>query len=96
LKEAFDIRMLLVTRGAKGAILSDAVNFYECEGFKVIVADTIGSGDSFLAGFLKKYLEGKPMGEALTYACAVGALVATCRGAIPAVSEEEIWKIMNG
>lgn len=92
---AFNIPTLLVTCGANGAILSDAVNFYECEGFKVKVADTIGSGDSFLAGFLKKYLEGKPWQEALTHACALGALVATHHGAIPFVTGEEILNLID-
>ncbi|HUM47055.1 MAG TPA: carbohydrate kinase [Chitinophagales bacterium] len=95
LKKLFTIQLLLVTRGANGAMVLNDTGFYESAGFKVKVADTIGSGDSFLAGFLKKYLDGKPVHEALNYACAVGATVATHHGAIPMISEEEVAALME-
>lgn len=95
LKNLFKTQLLVVTRGANGAIVLSDTGFYECSGFKVKVADTIGSGDSFLAGFLKKYLAGQPISEAITYACAVGAIVATHHGAIPIVTEEEISGLLK-
>jgi fructokinase len=56
----------------------------------VTVKDTIGSGDSFLASFLKKWLYLSHPEECLSYACAVGALVATHQGATPKIQESEI------
>ena len=95
LKSTFNIRLLLVTRGGKGAVVLNDSGFYESTGYKVKVADTIGSGDSFLAGFLKMTTSGKPIEEALHFACAIGAIVATYHGASPAVTEKEIQNLMD-
>lgn len=95
LKSAFNIRLLLVTRGGNGALARNDTAFFESQGYKVKVADTIGSGDSFLAGFLKMFLSGSPVQEALNFACATGAVVATYDGAIPAVTEREILQLMD-
>jgi len=95
LKEKFSLQTIIVTKGAEGALLLNDEDFFRVNGFKVMVADTVGSGDSFLAGFLKNYLEGKPIMEALTYASALGALVATHHGANPSVNEKEILEMMQ-
>ncbi|MBO9619226.1 MAG: carbohydrate kinase [Niabella sp.] len=83
LQEQFNIETLIVTRGAKGAVINYDNKFYVHDGFKVPVADTIGSGDSFLAAFLSKFIENKNVGAALTFACTVGAFVATKEGGCP-------------
>lgn len=62
----------------------------EHPGFQVTVEDTIGSGDAFLAAFLHQYLRGKSPADSLPYACAVGAYVASQRGATPAVPDNFI------
>ncbi len=95
LRESFRLKVLLVTRGGNGAIVLNETGFCESPGFKVKVADTIGSGDAFLAGFLKMFASGKPVQEALNFACAAGALVATYPGAIPAVTEKEIMQLIG-
>ena len=96
LKARFKLKGILVTRGANGAFFIDENNeVFEHQGFKVIVNDTIGSGDSFLAAFITKWLSGETPGEALKYACAVGAFVATQKGATPVISEENIMKAMQ-
>lgn len=95
LKEKFELQALIVTQGGDGAMLLDGTNFYKSIGYKVVVADTIGSGDSLLAGFLKNYLSGNPPAYALDYACALGALVASFHGANPPIKEEEIISLMN-
>ncbi len=83
LQDRFHIETLIVTRGAKGAVVNYNNRFYAHQGFKVKVADTIGSGDSFLAGFLSKFIEGTPIDATLAYACSVGAFVATREGGCP-------------
>lgn len=95
LRSTFNISLFLVTRGANGAMVLHDSGYFESQGYKVKVADTIGSGDSFLAGFIKMITSGKPIEEALHFACAVGAIVATYHGAIPAVTEKEILKLME-
>jgi fructokinase len=57
----------------------------------VQVEDTIGSGDAFLATFVSGYLTGLKLPEILRHACAMGALVATRKGATPLVD----WKVVE-
>ncbi len=96
LKEKFNLKTLIVTKGSDGAMLIDNQGFFESKGFKVEVMDTIGSGDSFLAGFLKNYLSGNSPEYSLTYACALGALVASHKGANPMINEMDILKMIEG
>ena len=91
----FNIETLIVTQGSDGAMLWNEGEFHKSHGYKVHVADTIGSGDSFLAGFLKNIFEGKPATFAIDYACALGALVASHHGANPAIREEDILAMMQ-
>jgi fructokinase len=96
LKARFKLKGILVTRGANGAFFIDENNkLSEHQGFNISVNDTIGSGDSFLAAFISKWLSGETPGVALKYACAVGAFVATQKGATPVISEENILKAMK-
>lgn len=95
LKERYQLKGIIVTRGGNGAFFLDENNeFAEHQGFKVTVNDTIGSGDSFLASFITKWLNGETPAEALKFACAVGAFVATQKGATPVISENDILKVM--
>lgn len=82
-----------VTRGANGAILYSGDNFFEHPGFKVEAKDTVGAGDAFTAAYISALIQKKPPGEALRFACATGALVASKTGAVPVYSVSEIEKI---
>lgn len=93
-QKKYSLQSIIVTKGGDGAVLLHD-QFNRVPGFKVTVADTVGSGDAFLAGFLKKYMHGESPADALTYAGALGALVATHHGANPAIREEEILKLMR-
>lgn len=96
LKERYQLKGIIVTRGGNGAFFMDEYNeVSEHQGFKVTVNDTIGSGDSFLASFITKWLNGETPAEALKFACAVGAFVATQKGATPVILEEDILIIMQ-
>ncbi len=91
-----DVDLILVTRGAHGAAYYDRESSAEHAGFKVQVADTVGSGDSFLAMFISKALNGIDPEECIKYACAMGAAVASQNGATPDIDlDQEIKKLMN-
>jgi len=90
LQDRFQIETIIVTCGAKGAIVNYDHRFYYHNGFKVNVADTIGSGDSFLAAFLSKFIADRNVESALAFGCTVGAFVATQEGGCPEYTPEDI------
>ena len=83
-------KQVCVTLGGDGAVLFSDNQFVYSKGFKVKVADTVGAGDSFLATLISKLLQDIEAQEAITYACAIGALVASKSGANSAISKQEI------
>lgn len=86
---------ICVTLGSHGAIYFENGEFYRHCGYRVKVADTVGSGDSFLAGLTYKLLNNTPPQEAVSFACALGALVASHHGATPEISLKEIENFMH-
>jgi len=89
-RERYNLKTLCVTLGEKGAALLDEADFVQQSGFPVTVADTIGSGDAFLAAYLYKTTQRESAQRTLAFACATGAYVATKQGATPLFSEEDI------
>ncbi|MDN3595807.1 carbohydrate kinase family protein [Zunongwangia endophytica] len=87
-------KSICVTKGSHGAVLFTEEKLYYNSGYKVKVADTVGSGDSFLASLISKLLKNEAPQKALNYACAMGALVASKEGANPKFSSEEIEVFM--
>jgi len=83
ISDRYQIARIIVTKGAEGASYFDGDTFYHHPGFTVTVADTIGSGDAFLAAFLSKLINGATPGECVEFACKLGAYVATQKGACP-------------
>ena len=88
-------RQICVTLGKHGALYYHDGELFAHHGYRVTVADTVGAGDSFLAGFIHQYLQRKPPQEILAFACALGSLVASRHGATPEVSLTEIEAMMN-
>jgi 6-phosphofructokinase 2 len=66
------IPVVLVSMGAKGILLAGREQRYLAVPPKVKVVNTIGAGDSAIAGFVYGYLTGKTLQEALVYAVAAG------------------------
>lgn len=90
LRDRFGIDSVLVTRGANGALVFFNGEWASHPGFKVQVADTIGSGDSFLAAFLFSVTNGTTVQQAVEAACRLGSFVATQKGAWPSYHPEEV------
>lgn len=95
MQDEFKINTLIVTMGGDGALVNHQGTIYSHPGFKVEVADTIGSGDSFLAGFLHQLLNGATVEQALTFASGIGAFVATQSGACPEYDLSEIDELIK-
>lgn len=86
---------ICVTKGSHGAVLLYNSQLYYNSGYKITVADTVGAGDSFLAGLLTQLLTGVSPQKAIDFACALGALVAQQEGANPMISPETIAEFMQ-
>ena len=81
---------ICVTKGAFGAVLFNNGIFYYHSGYQIKVLDTVGAGDSFLASVVYKLLNENNPQEALDFACAVGALIASSKGANPKLSIQRL------
>ena len=93
--EHTNTKHICVTKGSHGAVLYYNNQFYYNSGYKIKVADTVGAGDSFLAGLLSKLLAKEDPQNAIDFACAIGALVAQKEGANPKINESTIDSFMN-
>ena len=56
-------KTVIVTRGTKGSIAYDGTSYTEFGIIPCDVVDTMGAGDSFIAGFLYGILQGKSLQE---------------------------------
>ncbi|MGY5354272.1 carbohydrate kinase family protein [Wenyingzhuangia sp. IMCC45467] len=86
---------LCVTKGKDGAVLLWKGNLYYNPGFTITVVDTVGAGDSFLASLIAQLLSNGEAQKAINFACAVGSIVASNKGANPTISEEEINNFLD-
>ena len=83
LSQDYDLKVVCITRGDKGSLLVRGDDASEHPGFRVRVADTVGSGDAFTAGLLHEYLHGASLDLMNEVANLVGAWVASEVGAMP-------------
>ncbi|WP_082727092.1 PfkB family carbohydrate kinase [Paenibacillus riograndensis] len=92
----FKVKVVLVTKAEKGCFVrfGPGSKWADVPGYKVDTVDTTGAGDAFLGGFLYQLLERGCSVEQIrdqdwipivSFANAVGALVTTRKGAIPAI-----------
>jgi fructokinase len=91
--EIFSCSTVCITRGANGAAVLTDEKWFEHTGFKVVAVDTVGAGDSFLAGLIAQLSSGSSPEKALEYACATGAFVASQPGAVPEYSPFDIESV---
>jgi fructokinase len=90
INEALNINEIILTKGSKGAKLFGNSTVFYAPALAVKVADTVGSGDSFLAGFLSKKLTGFSVNDSLEFASNLAAFVTSSSGACPPYSSIKI------
>jgi 1-phosphofructokinase len=73
-------RVVVVSRGGKGALLAHAGGLLRGISPKVEVRSTIGSGDSMVGAMLRSHEMGRPLEEAFRWGLAAGAATATTGG----------------
>ncbi|WP_152269417.1 carbohydrate kinase family protein [Agriterribacter humi] len=93
LQQKFHLNTIITTRGDKGASVLHDGTYFEHPGFKVQVADTIGSGDAFLAGFISRFMLQPDIQKTLEFACKMGAFVAGRHGACPDYNAADVMSL---
>jgi sugar/nucleoside kinase (ribokinase family) len=74
------VPILVVKRGASGAVLrSKSANLFSAPS-AVELVDSVGAGDSFDAGFIHRFVRGSDLRECLRFATLTGALSVTRAG----------------
>lgn len=86
-----NIKEIILTKGADGAVYHSREETIDVPGMKVNVVDTVGSGDSFLAAYIASRLNHKPTIECLQNAISLSAFIATRQGACPVYNIDEIY-----
>ncbi|MDH4238235.1 MAG: carbohydrate kinase [Phycisphaerae bacterium] len=96
ISDKYSLKYCVVTLGEKGAFaMSASGEKVYVPGYKVELADSIGSGDAFSAGFVYKLLRGTSIDQAARFGNVLGALVATKEGATSPVTLDEIKEFGN-
>jgi ribokinase len=74
-------RSVVITLGARGALVASAEGAVRVPSVKVETVDTTGAGDAFTAALAWRLGLGEPLAEAAAYAARVGAAAVTRAGA---------------
>jgi sugar/nucleoside kinase (ribokinase family) len=83
------VPLVVVKLGAEGAMARRADQQWFSPALEIEVADAVGAGDSFNAGFLREYLRGSDLNTALAAGTLAGALSVTRAGGIEAFRDAE-------
>jgi fructokinase len=81
--QEYDSSIVCITHGKNGSSVYRNGKLEKVSGINGPVADTVGGGDSYSAGFLFSYLCGTSIYEAAEFAEMVGNFVVSQSGAIP-------------
>lgn len=81
---------VVTTLGARGATYADRDGArHSVPAPRVAAVDTTGAGDAFAGAFAVAWAEGRPVPEALRWACAAGAACARTLGAVSSLPTRE-------
>jgi fructokinase len=83
LRDTYNLQLVCVTRGAQGSLLVSASETSQHAGCRVVVADTVGSGDAFTAALVYHYLRRASLATLNEAANRMGGWVASQTGATP-------------
>lgn len=83
LREEFGLEKVILTCGEQGSSVFHDGGESHLATPRITVADTVGAGDSFTAGFCCALLSGKSVAEAHAFAVELSAYVCTRHGATP-------------
>jgi ribokinase len=91
------VKTVVITLGARGALLANAAGIRRIAGFKVRVVDSTAAGDVFNGALAVALTEGQPIETAIRFANAAAAISVTRRGAqSSAPTRREIVRFIKG
>ncbi|MBX0323222.1 sugar kinase [Halomicroarcula sp. F13] len=96
LADDYGFDVTIVTRGADGALALSNGEVYEQPTYEAPSAHPVGTGDSFVGGFLSQYLAGESVPDGLAWGAATAALKRSVPGDIAVVSPDEVREVIAG
>jgi len=93
--EATNASRICVTLAEEGAALWEPGKLVTAPAPRVVVKDTVGAGDAFMAGLMVGLTRGTDTRKVLENACRLGAFVASHNGATPLFPPEIIAEFKN-
>jgi len=89
--QLYQLDIVVLTKGINGSYVftPDHTSFLPTP--RVEVADTVGAGDSFTAGFVASLIKGKSITEAHQKAVEISAFVCTQHGAMPVLPDSLLF-----
>jgi fructokinase len=91
----YGLRLICVTRGARGSLLVSKGKTVENKGFNIKVADAVGAGDAFTACLAHHYIRGESLDNISESANRFAAWVATQVGATPPIHGKRLQEAMD-
>lgn len=88
-------RLVIARLGAAGAVACSASEVATGPGFEILVADTVGAGDAFNAGFIAARLRGEDVGGALRWGNAVAGLTVSQPGARSSPTRSDVEALLD-
>jgi len=89
IQDHFNIGEIVLTKGSKGARYFVGNQNYGFSAVPITIADTVGSGDAFLSGFISKRIKGESPEEIMNQAISLGAFITSKPGACPEYDQSE-------
>ena len=72
--KAKGVGCVIITMGAKGALIYDGEQFIHIPALKALCVDTTGAGDAFNGAFTASMAKGESLVQAAKFACAFASL----------------------
>jgi fructokinase len=94
--QVYDLKLVCVTRGARGSLLVTENDVDEHPGLQITVADAVGAGDAFTAALAHHYLRGASLAKINEAANRLGSWIASQVGATPPLDENVLKQVLTG
>jgi 2-dehydro-3-deoxygluconokinase len=96
LQSDFDFDVIVITRGAEGALALVGDETFVQDTFPSTDAYPVGTGDSFVGGFLSQYVAGADVATSLEYGAATAAVKRSIPGDIAVLTPAEVESVIDG